>query len=45
LWHRLRVVIATPGIELGDFRCNAGVIEICVAKPPTFREVSGFHNL
>jgi hypothetical protein len=28
--YRLRVVIATPRIELGDFRCNAGLIEICV---------------
>jgi len=28
--YRLRVVIATPRIELGDFRCNTGLIEICV---------------
>jgi len=28
--YRLRVVIATPRIELGDFCCNAGLIEICV---------------
>jgi hypothetical protein len=28
--YRLRVVIATPPIELGDFRCNTGLIEICV---------------
>jgi hypothetical protein len=28
--YRLRVVIATPRIELGEFRCNAGLIEIWV---------------
>ena len=28
--YRLHVVIATPRIELGEFRCNAGLIEICV---------------
>jgi hypothetical protein len=28
--YRLRVVMATPRIGLGDFRCYAGLIEICV---------------
>jgi hypothetical protein len=28
--YRLRVVIETPRIELGDFPCNAGLVEICV---------------
>jgi hypothetical protein len=43
--YRLGVVIATPRIELSAFRCNAGLIEIYVAKPPTFIEISAFHNL
>jgi hypothetical protein len=28
--YRLRVVIETPRIELADFRCNAGLVDICV---------------
>jgi len=43
--YRLRVVIATPRIEVGDFRCNAGLIGNLRCQAPTFIEVPGFHNL
>jgi hypothetical protein len=43
--YRLRVVIATPRIELNDFSCNADLIETCIGKPSTLVEVYGFHNL